>query len=190
MPADIMPGRLPSASEPESIRLGRKTILLALVMIASALGLLFLFRTVKHSAPFLPHVLSAACMGLAAGLSTRWVMQKQTSVLRIVSSMAFIIGGLELLGWFTGWQIGFGPLKVGLSSVDWYSLGQFLLGTGIALLAMAAWSAPAGSLPRSVPAQRTSRATAQPRPPAGRRRANPQRTRRGTCSSGGKSRAC
>jgi hypothetical protein len=106
--------------EPVLIILARKLILLGLLMVVAALGLQWLLRQIQIGSLLLPHILSDALMGLMAGFSVRWFLRKQTSFLRVSSAMVFLIGGLELLGWFTGWQIGLGPLRIGLSHVDWY----------------------------------------------------------------------
>ena len=152
--------------EPVHILLVRKLILLILLMIVAALGLVMLLRHIRIVSLLLPHILSDATIGLIAGFSARWVMRKQTVILRITSVMAFLIGGLELLGWFTGWQVGLGPLKLDHTGVDWYSLGQLFLGTGVALLALYAWtqSTPAvvSPAPRPEPIQRLPHARQQP----------------------------
>jgi hypothetical protein len=137
--------------EPVQIVLARKIILLILLMIVAALGLVLLLRHIRMVSLLLPNIFSDAVTGLIAGCSARWVLGKQTLFLRIISILAFLIGGLELLGWFTGWQVGLGPLKFGLSSVDWYSLGQLLLGTSIALLTLFAWTLPAPNAVRPSP---------------------------------------
>lgn len=137
--------------EPVQILLARKIILLILLMIVTALGLVLLLRHIRMVSLFLPHIFSDAIIGLIGGCSARWVLGKQTLFLRIISILAFLIGGLELLGWFTGWQVGLGPLKFGLPSVDWYSLGQLLLGTSIALLTLFAWAPPAPNAVRPSP---------------------------------------
>lgn len=137
--------------EPVHIILARKLILLSLLMIVAALGLLILLRHIQIVSLLLPHILSDAAMGLIAGFSARWVLRKQTVFLRVASVLAFLIGGLELLGWFTGWQVGLGQLELDHTNVDWYSLGQLFLGTGIALLALVAWTQPSPAAVRPTP---------------------------------------
>jgi hypothetical protein len=137
--------------EPVHIVLARKLILLILLMIVAVLGLVMLLRHIRIVSLLLPHILSDTTIGLIAGFSARWVLRKQTVFLRVTSVLAFLIGGLELLGWFTGWQVGLGPLKFDHTSVDWYSLGQLLLGTGIALLALYAWTQPTPTVVRPAP---------------------------------------
>jgi hypothetical protein len=139
--------------EPVQIVLARKFTLLILLMIVAALVLVMLLRHIQISSLLFPHLLSDIVMGLIAGSSVRWILRKQTVFLRVATILAFLIGGLELLGWFTGWQVGLSPLKSGLASADWYSLGQLLLGTGTALLALYAWtqSTPTVFGPVSVP---------------------------------------
>ncbi len=154
----------PHPLEPVHIVLVRKLILLGLLMIVAALGLVLLLRHVQIKSLFFPHILSDASMGLIAGLSTRLVLRSQTIFLRIASILAFLVGGLELLGWFTGWQIGLGPLKIGLTRVDWYSLGQLFLSSGISLLALYAWTQP--NPLDAVPAPASHSVNRQPRPRA------------------------
>ena len=151
MPADPMSNPLPPPSEPDYLVLARKLILLSLLMIVAALGLVMLLRNIRIVSLLVACILSDAVLGLFAGFSARWVLRKQTIFLRVASILAFLIGSLELLGWFTGWQIGLGPLKSGQPSVGWYSLVQLFLGTGIALLALYAWRRPASIIASPAP---------------------------------------
>jgi hypothetical protein len=142
LPANAMSNPLTPPSEPVFIVLARKLILLILIMIVAALGLVIFLRQLHIFSLVLANILSDALMGLIAGFSTRLILRNQTRFLRFIAILAFLIGGLELLGWFTAWQIGLDPLRRGLSIVDWYSLGQLFLGSGIALLALVAWIKP------------------------------------------------
>jgi hypothetical protein len=162
MPLEAMSTPDPHSFEPVPLVLARKLILLGLLMIVAALGLVLLLRHVQIYSLIFPHILSDAVMGLIAGLSARVVLRNQTVFLRIAAILAFLVGSLELLGWFTGWQIGLGPLKIGLSRVDWYSLGQLLLSSGVSLLALYAWTQPI--LPAAVPAQAPQSIKRSPRP--------------------------
>lgn len=145
LPANAMSNPASPPTEPVYIVLVRKLILLSLLMLVAALGLLILLRNIQIYSLLFPHILSDAAMGLIAGFSARWVLRKQTVFLRVASVLAFLIGGLELLGWFTGWQVGLGQLRLDHTGVDWYSLGQLFLGAGIALLTMVAWTQPSPS---------------------------------------------
>ena len=160
---DLRLGQLPAVPpiEPVYIVLARKLVLLTLLMLVASLALVILLAHIRMLSLFWPHLLSDASMGLIAGFSARWVLRKQTVFLRGAVVLAFMIGGLELLGWFTGWMIGLAPLKVGHPGVDWYSLGQLLLGTGIAFLALYAWTQPSpaivGPAPKRISAKRSPR---------------------------------
>jgi hypothetical protein len=160
----------PPPLEPVHIVLIRKVILLCLLMIAAALGLVLLLRHIHIYSVIFPHILSDAAMGLIAGVSARWVLRNQTVFLRVASILAFLVGGLELLGWFTGWQIGFGPLKFGLPSVDWSSLGQLLLAAGISLLTLYAWTQPTPPLVQPAPVPKSSNHPPRPRQQLQKRR--------------------
>jgi hypothetical protein len=128
--------------EPPYILLVRKLVLLILVMVVAALGLVILLHHVwiYTFSLLISHFFSDAALGLTAGFSVRWILRKQSIYLRIGLTIAFVIGSLELLGWFTGWQFGLSPQKVGHTGVDWLSLGQLALATGIAILSLFAWT--------------------------------------------------
>jgi hypothetical protein len=174
--SNTMSNPVPPSQEPVSIILVRKLVLLILLMVVAALGLLFLLRNARVYSPLLSHILSDAAIGLIAGFSSRWILRKQTTFLRITATLAFLVCALELLGWFTGWQIGLSPLQIGRSNVDWLSLGQLLLGTGVSILALYAWTFPVlviepaphrevvQSLPRGLrqPAKRPRRSVTTP----------------------------
>ncbi len=170
VPINAMRTSAPPPLEPAHIVLVRKVILLCLLMIVAALGLVLLLRHIHIYSLILPHILSDAAMGMIAGFSARWVLRKQTVFLRIASILAFLVGGLELLGWFTGWQIGFGPLKFGLPSVDWSSLGQLLLAAGVSLLTLYAWTQPTPAPIQPAPAPKSIKRPPRPRPELQKRR--------------------
>jgi hypothetical protein len=157
--------------------LARKVILLGLLMIVAALGLVLLLRHIQISSLLFPRILSDATMGLIAGLSSRWVLHKLPVFLRIISALAFLIGGLELLGWFTGWQVGLGPFRYGYDFVNWYNLGQLFLGTGIAILALYAWALPTRSPVTPAPESTSVQRSPHTRRPAKKRARRTARSR-------------
>jgi hypothetical protein len=170
LPINAMRSSSPPPLEPAHIVLVRKVILLGLLMVVAALGLVLILQRIHIYSVILPHILSDAAMGLVAGISSRWVLRRQTTFLRVVSMLAFLVGGLELLGWFTGWQIGFGPLKPGLPGVDWSSLGQLLLATGVSVLTLFAWTQPTSPPIQTPPAPKPANLAPRPRPRLPKRR--------------------
>ena len=153
--------------EPLYIVLVRKLILLILIMVVAALGMVILLHHlwIYTFSLLLSHFFSDAVLGLIAGFSVRWVLRKQSIYMRVGSTVAFVIGSLELLGWFTGWQFGLGLLKAGRSGTDWLSLSQLILATGVAVLSLYAWKhsirANASAAPSS-DAQKTHRPRKKP----------------------------
>ena len=133
----------PSLPDPFLLALSRKLVLLILLVITSAIGLVALLRQTRISIPILAFLLTDGIMGLIAGFSVRWILSKKYLVLRIVVIVACIIGGLVLLGWFTGWSFGIDQFNAGHKWVDWWDLGQVVLATGFAMLALFAWQHPA-----------------------------------------------
>ena len=132
----------PSPPEPFYLTFSRKAVLLLLLMITSAIALVALLLQARVSIPVLAFILSDALLGLAAGFSVRWILPRKVLVLRIGSAVTFIIGTLALLGWFTGWVFGIDLFRAGHIRVNWWELGQTLLATGFALLALYAWQRP------------------------------------------------
>jgi hypothetical protein len=129
----------PSPSEPLYLVLLRKLVLLLLVMVATAIGLVALLLQARLIIPILAFLLTDAAMGLVAGFSTRWIIPNKVRLLRIFSALVFISGGLALLGWFSGWAFGIDLFKAGQTRATWWDIGQILLATGFALLAIYAW---------------------------------------------------
>jgi hypothetical protein len=146
----------PPPPDPFFLALSRKLVLLLLVMVTSAIGLVALLLQTRASIPLLAFVLTDGLMGLLAGFSVRYILPRKLLVLQIISAAVFIIGGLALLGWFTGWGFGIDLFRAGPSRVDAWELGQVLLAGGFALLALFAWQYPAQSV-SPVPQTKTAR---------------------------------
>jgi hypothetical protein len=135
---------LPSPSQPEPLRaiLLRKLFLLALSMLGVALIVAILLSQIPRAAYLLQVFASDLSLGLVAGFLARRLFRHHSAVLRFTSAYAVFILGLVLLGFFSGWQVGLGPLKFGRTSVDWTGLGQLLLGVGTVILSLEAWQKP------------------------------------------------
>lgn len=134
-----MPPQKSSLSDPLYMVLARKLVLLLLLMLTTVMGLVALLLKTRPSMLWLAFLLVHSVIGLVAGFSIRWIIPKKVPVLRIGLIIAFIIGSLALLHWFTGLDFGFYFLKAGAGRVDWAEMGQILLAIGIALLALFAW---------------------------------------------------
>ena len=137
----------PSSSDPFYLALLRKSVLLLLLMINTAMGLVALLMQIRLSIPVLSFLLTDAVLGLVAGFSVHWILPKKVLVLRICSIVAFITGSLVLLGWFTRWGFGIDLLRSDRSGVYWWKMGQIPLATGFALLALFAWQPPHQIMP-------------------------------------------
>jgi uncharacterized Zn-finger protein len=163
----------PAPHDPFYLAFSRKLVLLILLVITTAMGLVALLMQVKVSIRVLDYLLADTIMGLVAGFSVRWIIPRKALVLRICSTLAFILGSLILLGWFTGWGFGIDPY----TRADWWKGGQILMVTSFALLALFAWQRPSRTVhpathartskkmlhPRRKPIKRPG-LTAQPRP--------------------------
>jgi hypothetical protein len=129
----------PAPHDPLYLVLLRKLVLLTLLMVTTAMGLVVLLLQIRVSIPLVSYLLTDTILGLVAGFSTRWILPRKVLVLRILASVAFVTGGLALLGWFTGWGFGINPSRAWHSGAGWWEVGQILLAIGSALIALFAW---------------------------------------------------
>ncbi len=148
----------PAPHDPFYLAFSRKLVLLILLVITTAMGLVALLMQVKVSIRVLDFILADTIMGLVAGFSVRWIIPRKALVLRIFSTLAFILGSLILLGWFTGWGFGIDPY----TRADWWKGGQILMVTSFALLALFAWQHPS-PIVHSATHARTSKKMLHPR---------------------------
>lgn len=103
----------------ERWHLMRKVMLLFLLVVALALGLVILFRRTSNFPLLLFNVLADASLGLIVGLGSRFVLRRRNWFIQGVASAALSVIGLAVLGYFTAWKSGIGPLQIGLVKVHW-----------------------------------------------------------------------
>ncbi len=116
--ADVMSTYAPERTD-EAWHLLRKVFLLFLVVTASALGLVLLSRQ-KTAVPLvLFNILADASLGLLVGFAARLALRDRHMLIQGLASAAVSIVGLAILGYFTNWRSGIGPLQVGLVPVHW-----------------------------------------------------------------------
>ena len=151
--------------EPPNLALLRKLILLALLVIVTAIGLVVLFLSVRIEYPLLSILLVDLVFGLVGGLSVRRVLARRMVILRILAVLVFIISGLVLLGEFTAWRLGIRLLRDNAPRADWQALGQFLLAGEIGLVAAFAFRrrlVESQALPATEPAEQMPTVPAPP----------------------------
>jgi hypothetical protein len=97
----------------------RKLVLLFLLVTALALGLVILLRQ-KVDFPLLWfNLLADASLGLVAGVGSRVVLRQRNWFIRGLAAAAVSLVGLGVLGYFTDWRSGIGPLQITFSRVNW-----------------------------------------------------------------------
>jgi ribosomal protein L37AE/L43A len=102
----------------------RKLVLLFLLVVALALGLVILFRHKSDVPLLLFNVLADVSLGLIAGLGSRLVLRERNWFIQASASAAMAVIGLVVLGYFTSWKSGFGPLPFGAHGVNWLDLAH------------------------------------------------------------------
>ena len=137
-----MPTVKPTLPDPLYMLLARKLVLLLLLMLTTVMILVALLMKVRPSILGLAYVLTVVLIGLVAGVSVRWIVPKKVPVGRIVLIVTWVIGGLTLIRWFTGWDFGINFKSNAGTLLDWQETGQILLAIGIALLVLYAWQRP------------------------------------------------
>lgn len=99
----------------------RKLVLLLLLVVALALGLVIAFRQKSNFPLLLFNVLSDVSLGLIAGIGSRLVLRQRHWFIQVLVSTATVLVGLYVLGYFTNWKSGIGPLpfSLNLGKVNW-----------------------------------------------------------------------
>jgi hypothetical protein len=132
----------PTLPDPLYMLMARKLVLLLLLMLTTVMVLVALLLKIPPSILWLAYVLAVVLIGLVAGFSVRWIIPRKFPVLRIGLIVTWVIGGLTLIRWFTGWDFGINFKGTAGTLLDWQETGQILLAIGMALLALYAWKRP------------------------------------------------
>ncbi len=161
---------LPSSSLPtERSHLFRKLVLLFLLVAASALGLLILFRAKPDYPQWFQDWFAVVTLAVVAGFGSRWVLNRRSGFVRFLVATATYIAGLFLLGLVSDWKYGIGPLEFWPRQVDVQGLIQVGVGIYLFVLIFFAWR-------RRSPVE--ARAVAAPQPVAEARPVSSLRTPR------------
>lgn len=139
------------SSSREPSHLLRKLFLLFLLVIAAALGIVLLFRQKPEFPVLLFTFFSDVSLGIIAGLGVRNVLRNQGWFARGVAAAAIVIVGLAVIGYFTDWKIGIGPMEFGRPTVDWLGLTQMVIAVDTAWITMRAWNQAVSRLVEPAP---------------------------------------
>jgi hypothetical protein len=90
----------------------RKTVLLLLLMSASALWIAILFRQSTALPLLLSTFFTDVSLGLVAGFGSRFGLQKQGLFVRSLVAILLAFLGMMLIGYITHWVLGVGPLAL------------------------------------------------------------------------------
>lgn len=85
----------------------------------------------------------AAAMGLTSGVLARFILLRNTLMLRWLTAILSLCTGLLLVNVISSGGVGFNPLENFMMSVNWNGLWQLLLGSFISFVAIFAWQRPA-----------------------------------------------
>jgi len=94
----------------ESDHFMRKLVILLLLIIATALGIVLLFRDDRDLPLLLSTFFADASIGLIAGFGSRIVFRKWNSFIRYLTATGMAILGMTVLGFLTHWVLGIGPI--------------------------------------------------------------------------------
>jgi hypothetical protein len=112
-------GLYPMDRASERWHLGRKLILLLLLVLAADLGLVILLRQRANVPLVLFNLLADAGIGVLMGLACRIVLRRRGWLLQAIAAAALSIIGLAILGSMTDQRSGIGPLELQLTRVHW-----------------------------------------------------------------------
>lgn len=122
----------------------RRLILLLLLVVAAALGLVLLTRTKTDLPVLVLDILTDVGLGLIAGIAVRMLFNGRSGFVRSVASAAAVVIGLGVLGYFTDWKLGIGPLEFGRKEVDFLSLAHLVVAADMSWIVQRLWR-PRGS---------------------------------------------
>ncbi len=126
-----------SSSQPSHFL--RRLILLLLLVVAVSLGLVLLSRQKFDLPVMILDIATDVGLGLIAGIAVRILFANRSGFVRGAASAAAVVIGLGVIGYFTDWQLGIGPLKFGRREVDYLSLAHLAVGIDTSWIALRAW---------------------------------------------------
>ena len=145
----------------ENSNLSRKLVLLFLLVIASALGLLLLFRAKPHYPVWFQDWFAAVTLAVVAGFGSRWILNRRNGLIRFLVATATYLVGLFMLGLVSKWKYGIGPWEFWPKQVDVGGLIQVGVGLFILVLVFLAWRPRAPVIAKTVTAPEP---VAEPKP--------------------------
>jgi hypothetical protein len=115
MRAATMSSMTPADTPPlvrESDSLLRKFLLLGLLISASVLWIVIWFRYDTIFPLLLSTFFADASLGVVAGFGARFCLRNRDPFVRYFAAMALAVFGMYLLGFFTNWVLGIGPIRL------------------------------------------------------------------------------
>ena len=114
----------------------RRLILLLLLVVAVSLGLVLLTRSKTELPSLMLDILTDIGLGLIAGVAVRLLFANRSGFIRGLAAAAAVVIGLGVIGYFTDWKMGIGPLKFGRSEVDLLSLAHLVVAIDMSWIAL------------------------------------------------------
>lgn len=102
----------------EPTHLMRKFVLLALLVVAAALGIALWFRDGNNLPILLSTFFADASLGMIAGFGTRIVLRKRHWFIQSVAAMLLAVAGMTVLGVVTEAIYGVGPVQLEREAAD------------------------------------------------------------------------
>ena len=166
----------PIAEERTQTFLPRKVFLILLLVIITALGLLFQFKQKSGHSILKWDIFVGTVLGLVSGLSSRFILRKRHGLIRFIVAIAILVVGLLAIGLLTNWEIGLSPLQFWRKTINWIDVIELAVGTVTLFLALRAWPVrmPVAVVEVPVPEPQPQALQLQPRPQTSSR-ARPRR---------------
>jgi hypothetical protein len=131
----------------------RRLITLLLFAASIAVWSALLYRYQTNISITLMTVFTDIAIALAAGLGARLAFYDRNWFVRFVSALASMIIGMYVVGYFTHWKMGIGPLVFWRKTYDWLEIAQLSGGVFVVILALSAWRRSASRQQVEVPAR-------------------------------------
>lgn len=122
-----------------------RRLIMFLLFVAGIVGLIVLINFYQvNLPPFWMTVFAILGVGLATGAGARLLFYKSAGLVRFFMMLIVLFAAMFVLGIYTNWQIGIGPLNPWfVGDIDPYELIQLGAAFLVACIAMEAWWKPA-----------------------------------------------
>ena len=131
-----------SSRKRKPMHLGRKLVLLVLLINAYALALVLLYQKEFWFSLILINIFADSTLAVVAGFGTRLLFPKRNWFIRIIVASVMPVVGLATIGYFSDWKIGIDVFALYRGYISYEDLSHLIFCITVSLAALRAWYQP------------------------------------------------